>query len=62
MRDEVARKKNYCENGYISQPIPIATTKKARSDQRAYLQRSEATGFDRKAKRTETTRAKKAKA
>jgi hypothetical protein len=53
---------DYRENGYISQPIPIATRRKARNDHKTYFARSGAFCFDRNANVTDTTNAKNASA
>jgi hypothetical protein len=49
---------NYWENGYISQPIPMATARNIASAHRIYFARSVVPFLDRKANNTETTTAK----
>jgi hypothetical protein len=51
-------KEGYCENGYISQPIPTATSKNARNAHKTYLVRSEAPRLERNANVSDTNRAK----
>src|ERR1700730_480016 len=52
------KKPCYCEKGYINQPTPIATSRKARNAHRVYFARSVAPRLERNAKVMETTRAK----
>src|ERR1700674_3443193 len=59
---EVAARNDYRENGYITQPIPIATKRNASNAQAKYFARSIAPRLDRNANVADTTRAKNAKA
>ncbi len=59
---ESAARNDYCENGYISQPIPMATKRNARNAHAKYFARSDAPRLDRNAKLTDTASAKNAKA
>jgi len=52
----------YLEKGYISQPIPTATSKNATNAQAMYFARSDSSRFERNANVTDTTRAKNVKA
>src|SRR5579864_4453448 len=49
---------DHCEKGYMSQPMPIAMTRKARNAQSEYSARSRVVRLDRKANVIETTKAK----
>jgi len=49
----------YLENGYISQPIPIATRRNVRNAHAKYFARSAAPRLERNAKVKDTTKAKK---
>ena len=55
-------RKTYCVNGYMSQPMPIATTRKATNAHTIYCTRSDVSRLDRNAKVTDTTSAKKVNA
>src|SRR6202043_968705 len=58
IRMSVEREGSYCEKGYISQPIPIATSRKARNAHRVYFTRSVVPRLERNAKVRDTTSAK----
>src|SRR5579863_10301664 len=58
INNDRTRKSHYCEKGYISQPIPTATSKKARNAHRVYFRRSVELCLERNAKVNETTIAK----
>ena len=59
---EPAARSGYCEKGYISQPIPIATNRNARNAHKKYFTRSGVSRFDRNANVMETAIAKNASA
>src|ERR1700680_1532234 len=54
----VAARNDYRENGYITQPLPIATKRNARNAHAKYLARSVVPRLDRNAKVADTTSAK----
>src|SRR5580704_5658499 len=60
--NKLEREKIYCEKGYISQPIPTATSRKARNAHRVYFARSVISRLERNAKVSETTSAKNKRA
>src|ERR1700719_4995942 len=57
-----AAKNAYRENGYISQPIPIATRRNVRNAHNIYFTRSDVSRFERNANVMDTTSAKNASA
>src|ERR1700730_10053737 len=57
-----AARNDYCEKGYISQPIPIATSRNARKAKAKYFARSTVSCLDRNANVADTARAKSARA
>src|SRR5258706_9432540 len=57
---KVAARNDYCEKGYISQPIPIATARNARKAQAKYFARSTAPRLDRNANVRDTASEKSA--
>ena len=59
---QAAAKNAYRENGYISQPIPMATKRNVRNAQAKYFARSTAPRLERNAKVADTTKAKNTKA
>src|SRR5712672_1267767 len=59
---KAAARNNYCEKGYISQPIPIATRRNARKAHAKYFARSAAPRLDRNANVRDTASEKSARA
>ena len=59
---KAAARNDYCEKGYISQPIPIATRRNARNAHAKYFARSTAPRLDRYANVSDTTSEKSVRA